>query len=514
MKRMSSAVPAQYAADTPVADDLSISAKPSHVPSDSMSARERFTTGIELALLRFREYLQFDARLLHRIAAALVGWTATLLLATRQYERAFRLLAKFHRGAYSKRLTSRTERMIRDAFAARDPRFFAMLDRHIAAVQMMPESANFWRDPRNMLGSAALVLKSPANGEKGVILLWYNHLFPLFARCFDVAEIVKQYHVVLEPTWSGYCDLNILCFCRYSAPVFVEANEPYDAAFLNAICTNLMRVPGSSNAWVDNRRLKPFHDTTKDIDVVMVAGWGAYKRHHRFFAALKQARSRGRRLRVLLLGYPIGWDKSRILRHARYYGVVDQIEIQENVPYSQMNGHLNRATLCVLWSRREGVNRAIVEAMHAGLPCVIRAGFNYGHPYAYINHLTGRLVAESDLPRVLRDLPNDYDADAVRSWVMENLSCEVTARALEDSIAANNGTPVEAWRGTIAIKVNELHSMEYFDIDQRADFSNDYDYLRTVLIQPGQNPACSPAASPGSMAFLNASLRERPSLGG
>jgi glycosyltransferase involved in cell wall biosynthesis len=463
------------------ADAVAGSAVQSPATAPPLSGRARLQTSWQLAKLRIKEYIQFDARMLHRFTSTAAGWTATALLAVGQYERAFKLLAKFHRGAYSQRLTERTERFIRRAYAARDPRFFAMLDRHVANVQQTPGTANFFADPLRMLGSAMLVLKSPSDGQKGVLALWYNHVMPLFAKFYDLERIAERYHLFLEPSWSGYCDLDFLVYTRLPGPVFVQAIEPHDVDFLNAIATNLRPVPCAANWWVDYRRMVPNPSVEKEFDVAMVAGWGEYKRHHRFFKGLAALRRQGRQLKVLLLGYSVGWSKDVIARHARYYGVSDQITMLEHVPYDEVNSQFNRAKVHVLWSRHEGFNRAIIEAMFAGLPCVLRDGFNYGYHYPYMNSQTGQFATEQALPTTLLEIADHWQDYSPREWVMENMTCQIATESLARTIATTLSDAEENWTGHIAVKINELHSMRYFDESLRGQFQDDYTFLATCL---------------------------------
>jgi glycosyltransferase involved in cell wall biosynthesis len=454
---------------------------------ETMSRTERCKIGIQLAELRTKEYLQFDARLLHAAGATTVGQLATLIAHSGQFERGFHLLGKLHRGAYSPRTTRLAERFVRSAIANRDPRLKSLIEDVVHNSSTSRQTANFFNDPLHMLGRAVLVLKSPSPGQKGVLILWYNHIFSLFARFFDVPRIMERYHLVLEPSWSGCCDLDILAYTQFPGPIFVQAFEPHDARFLTSISSNLVPVPTASNWWVDHQRLYPRSEIKKEFDVVMVAAWGDYKRHHQFFRALAKLRGKGRRLQVLLLGNPAGWSKEVILRHARYHGVRDQIVLKQGVPYDEVNAELNRAKVHVLWSRREGVNRAIIEAMFAGLPCVIREGFNYGYRYPYVNASTGCFASERSLPTVLDNIVSNYEHFAPREWVMENMTCEIATNRVARVIAETIGDDDDKWVGRLAVKINELSSMRYFDPSLRDRFLTDYDFLRTTLRKHDSN---------------------------
>src|SRR5439155_5009614 len=105
--------------------------------------------------------------------------------------------------------------------------------RHIESVSPSASTEKYFREPSQIFDFFALVLKSSRPNEKGVIVLEYNYIFPAFARLFDVARIAKKYHLVIEPTWSGYCTLDVLPYCQYESPIFVQAHEPRDAAFID-----------------------------------------------------------------------------------------------------------------------------------------------------------------------------------------------------------------------------------------------------------------------------------------
>ena len=106
-------------------------------------------------------------------------------------------------------------------------------------------------------------------------------------------------------------------------------------------------------------------------------------------------------MKVALAGYPGEYTQDEILQQARYYGVAEQIEMYERLSPEEVNLLYNRAKVNLLWSRKEGFNRAIIEGMLAGVPCIIRDQFNYGYHYSYINPQTGCFVGSGPLPERL-----------------------------------------------------------------------------------------------------------------
>lgn len=466
---------AEFAGEVPAPKEMAAAL------ASELAPGQRVALGLALLRLRLKEHLTSESVFAKRITG-LAGYTAARFLGACGLRRQeFLILSKLHRADCPGPANGRAERLAREAAAGSNPAVTALYRDHTEQVTATPRTAHFVKDPARLLGPVAMVLKSPAGGEKGVVLLQYSHTFPLFASKFDLDRITARYYLVLEPDWSGYCDVNVLSYSRYPSPVFVQAYEPRDAALIAATRSNLVAVPTSTNWWVDHRLFRPLPDVRKDMDVVMVAGWGAYKRHHRFFAALGRLRRDGRRLRVLLLGYPIGLTREDILRRAAYYGVADQLELHEWIPYEEVNGYINRARVNVIWSRKEGVNRAIIEGMFAGVPCLVRDGFNYGFRYPYINPQTGEFASERGLSERLLWMIDHASEFAPRQWVSAHMSCQRATEILSAAIGNTAAARSEPWSGGLAVKVNKLHAMVYWDPWEAQRFEPDYAFLRSTI---------------------------------
>lgn len=439
----------------------------------------------DLAKLRMKEYLEFDSAAV-RTGVGVTGLAAGLgLFAAGYTQRGFDILSKLHRSACPDWVARRVERVVRDAARPGQPDTHPLRRVYAEYVEGSAPSAateKFFMDPGRLLGSLVLVLKSPGPNERGVLLIKYSHVFPLFAKLFDVEAIAKRYYLVLEPSWCGYCSLDVLCYSRYRFPVFVQAHEPRDAAFIKAIDSNLVPIPTSPSSWVDHRVFKPDPDVQKDIDVLMIASWADFKRHHRFFTVLRRLKDSGLRPRVALLGYPAGRTQETIQERAAVAGVDDLLEIREWVPPEEVGRFLNRAKVNVVWSRREGGNRAVIEGMFAGVPCVMRVGHNYGHHYPFINSQTGCFSSENALPDVLRRMIASHTQFAPRDWTMANVSCQNATAVMGEVIRKVAAREGEAWTQPLAVKVNRLHTMAYWDETDNGRFREDYAHLRSVIV--------------------------------
>jgi hypothetical protein len=352
-------------------------------------------------------------------------------------------------------------------------------DRFLASVSI----AHPHERASNLVGTRLLVLKSPAANERGVIIIDYNYAFAVFARSCDLPTLARRYYLVLEPSWVGYCTPEILVYSRLADPVFVQTNELPDIKLLQGVSPNLIPVPTVSNWWIDYRAIQPAADVRKEFDLSIVSSWMVFKRHARVFAALGRLRRRGVRLRALLVGYPIpgGLTRDDIYRQAQYFGVSDQIEIRENIPFAQVATELSRSKCHVVWSRREGSNKAIIESMLADVPSILRAGFNFGQHYPYINSHTGCFADEQSLPEKLLYLAEHYTEFSPRSWILQHMTPQIATRILNDTIrqlALANG---ESWTTDLVVKTKQLQRASYWDPADELRFAADYAFVRSLL---------------------------------
>ncbi|MFO0811526.1 MAG: glycosyltransferase [Gemmataceae bacterium] len=450
-------------------------------PATPLGYRRRQALRWAVLKARVNEYLAFDAAVLQALVGSVGLVAAWVLGAVGRTRQSFALLSKLHRADFLSWANRRAERLAQAAAAGTPHPLLDAYRDHVERTPPGPTTAKFFDDPTRLFGSMATVLKSPSGGEKGVLVLNYGYVYAMFLKLFDADRVTSRYHLVLEPSWCGFCDANILSYGRLGVPVFVQSGEPRDTAFLQRLGSNLVAVPVAGNWWVDHRVFRPMPGVAKDADVVMVAGWAGYKRHFAFFDALRRLRIRGVKLRAVLIGYPVGSTMAEVRDLARLYGVADQVECYERLTPAEVNRHMNRARVNLLWSRREGFNRVIVEGMFAGTPCVLRAGFNYGHPYPYINEYTGRYATETGLPDTLLTMVERADRFDPRSWVMANMTCQKGTELLGRAIGEKAVELGQPWSGGLAVKVSYLSGMGYWDEADRMRFDGDYAFLRSAI---------------------------------
>jgi glycosyltransferase involved in cell wall biosynthesis len=214
----------------------------------------------------------------------------------------------------------------------------------------------------------------------------------------------------------------------------------------------------------------------------MVAAWADIKRHWRVFRALGRLARRGHRMKVALVGYRYDRSMADIAALARHFGIGDQVELHEYIPPEAVNALLARSKVHVLWSRRECANRAIIEAMLANVPVIVRKDMTFGFPYPYINAQTGRFVAERDLEEAILDMVQHRDAYAPRDWVLANMTCEKASMALEEHLERAARTAGERWTSGLTVKTSGLYGMQYYVPSERNRFDADYQFLESALV--------------------------------
>ena len=193
-----------------------------------------------------------------------------------------------------------------------------------------------------MLKNLAIVVASAESGAgRGVIIINYNYAFPLFAQQYDLRDR-SRYHIVLEPSWSGYCTEDVLCYTGLCPnAVFVQGYERRDREFIDAwepisLASRCPRTGGSTAA--SSLRFRPWKGTSI-LSWPPVGPTSAPSSVLSSPAGIAPQRSPPASACV---GYPAGSTLTEIKRRAEWYGVSDQIEFHEFVPQAKVAELMNR----------------------------------------------------------------------------------------------------------------------------------------------------------------------------
>ncbi len=287
--------------------------------------------------------------------------------------------------------------------------------------------------------------------EKGVVYVMFTPTLRALLKLYDYREILRRYYLVLEPSWAGYCDAEILCLCNQTDdPVYVCATEKTDFDFLNRLSTNLVPLSFGASNWPDPDVFKPL-GLSKKYDAVMVAVWGSYKRHHLLFKAIDCLKPMP--FLLALVGVPYKSSRRSIEELLHYYGIADQVDLFENLNQAQVNEILNQSKVNVLLSKKEGSNRSIFEGFFADVPGIVLED-NIGVNKSYINTFTGMLIKEHELADTLRQFSLGALHFTPRAWAMENISPTLTTASLNETIKAHAIRSGKPWTEDIAEHVN------------------------------------------------------------
>lgn len=291
----------------------------------------------------------------------------------------------------------------------------------------------------------SLVLKQAlSTGERGVLLVQFEYnWFRLLAQVPRWEEIEKRYDVIWGTSWSP-TDFVLLDWIlqRSNGPVVVLPSHPLDAKRFS-IFDPRIRCPSvlSASDWLDPTCFDPLPWYERDIDILMVANWAPFKRHHELFNAL---RSMPNSLRVVLVGQPeAGHTLHDIQKLAADLRVPQALEFHERLPVEEVHQLQCRAKTALILSRREGSCVAAVEALFAGAALGMRADAHVG-ALSYVNEHTGKRFTPGKLADELPDfLENARHLDP-RRWAEDHITCHHAGKKLNDfmkNLSLERGLP-------------------------------------------------------------------------
>jgi hypothetical protein len=293
-----------------------------------------------------------------------------------------------------------------------------------------------------------LVMKPPVGDrEKGVLFVSFEkEWFKLLLRC-DLREFARRYDLVVSPSWSPHSLLNYAFAANYPGTVFSLLCHPSDTDTLPRVAPNVVAVPLYASSWVHPDLFRPLPRGERDIDLIMVANFAKFKRHHALFTALRKMPPG---LRVLLIGQDQDGRTADTIRGlARCYAVEGRFALEANVPYSGIPPALCRARASLILSRREGSCVVVAESLFADTPVALLGKAQIGSR-AFINAATGRFLAERDLAGQLTDFLARADDYRPRRWAEANISCFESTRRLNEQLRGHALASGQAWTEDVA----------------------------------------------------------------
>jgi glycosyltransferase involved in cell wall biosynthesis len=308
------------------------------------------------------------------------------------------------------------------------------------------EFAPDYADPR--LYKAAILKPYVGPREKGVLFISFETLWIRLLRPANYRELAERYTIVVQPSSSPpHVIFNYAFPALFPGPVFTLISNPNDVAVFPRMSSNLVTVPLYASSWVNPEMFQPLPKAERSWDLLMVANFAKFKRHHAFLGAL---RSLPGQTRVLLIGQnQDGRDADTIRATARWYGVADRFTLRSNQPYREVVRAFCQARASVVLSKREGSCVAIVESMFADAPAAMLRDAGIGSR-AFINDQTGRFLDEATLARDLAEFVRDANRYQPRAWAEQNITCWHSSQVLNDVLKSKALELGQDWTVDIA----------------------------------------------------------------
>ncbi|HME10261.1 MAG TPA: glycosyltransferase [Bryobacteraceae bacterium] len=266
----------------------------------------------------------------------------------------------------------------------------------------------------------AVVLKPwVSERERGVAFVSFEYQWARIMGIRNLPEFARRYALVIAPSWSPPHTIETTLFpvLYPDSQIFSIISNVMDIKILPRLSKKFRVVPLYSSNWVNPDLYPKVPFAEKDIDIVMLAGFGIYKRHFALFQALRELPSS---VKVVLVGQQVaGRTAQTLFDEARLYGVQDRFELRENVSDEEVTRTLARAKLSIILSNQEGSCVAVVESMFADTPVGIYEDAIIGSG-AFINQHTGRFFKREGLGAQLREFLAAAPAYTPRKWVIEN----------------------------------------------------------------------------------------------
>jgi glycosyltransferase involved in cell wall biosynthesis len=318
---------------------------------------------------------------------------------------------------------------------------------HLDAARLdWTEFFSDFSDPR--VHKAAILKPYIGQREKGVLFISFEGQWIKLLRPANFRQLAERYTTIVAPSYSPpHVLVNYAFAVLFPGPVFTLISSPNDLAVFPRISPNLVVVPLYASSWVNPDLFQPLPKAQRSWDLLMVANFAKFKRHHALFAAL---RTLPRDLRILLIGQnQDGRDADTIRETARWYGVEGRFTLRSNQPYGEVVNAFCQSRATVVLSKREGSCVAIAESLFGDAPAAMLRDAGIGSR-AFINDQTGRFLDDQTLARDLAEFVRDSDRYQPRAWAEQNISCLHSSRILNDLLKAKSLETGQKWSRDIA----------------------------------------------------------------
>ena len=337
----------------------------------------------------------------------------------------------------------------------------------------------------------SVLLLKPAGpgGEKGVLFAGNEIPWPDLADAARRTPLLERYDLVALSAWSPPKYEKLAQFIGTSRdPVLVGISNPDDMTGYALLAPAIVPIPLMASDWLNPEDFSPRPRSERDIDILMVAGWGRYKRHWLLFQALRDL---PHTLNVVLIGRASGGRTvDHVRAEARMFDVRQDLTYLTDVPIHEVYAYQGRARVSVILSGREGACVAVTESFFADTPVAVMSDAHIGSK-VHINAETGMLLSRDGLGRQVARFLEASDAFRPRAWAIANISCERSSARLNELLrqrAIGAGRP---WTADLAPLFRRYFVPRYLRPSDegmlasgRADLRDRYD---VTLVPPDEN---------------------------
>ena len=287
--------------------------------------------------------------------------------------------------------------------------------------------------------SKTAILKTRSPGEQGVVFISFESQWQKLLALGPerLAAFAQDYQLVLAPTWSPPHSVVNLVFPRlFPGALPCTISHLDDLTTLPRLHPSYQPLRLFASSWVNPSLYQPRPRGDRDIDVVMIANFGRYKRHHVLFSALASI-PQDQRPKVTLIGQPHGRRSAEVLqREMAAYGVQNSITLRSRISDAEVVDTLCRSKTALITSLREGSCVAVVEAMMADTPVALLESAHIGSS-AFLNKHTGRWIDERRLHAELPAFIAESGQYSPRSWLLDHgVHCHASTEILNSALRA------------------------------------------------------------------------------
>lgn len=277
---------------------------------------------------------------------------------------------------------------------------------------------NWYSESETEISKGIVIKPYVSEHEKGVIYVSFEKHLVRLLNSSDFEKLQKQFLIIFAPTWSPPHSPALYAMPRLLEDgLFTTISNIKDIAFMENISDRLHKLERYASSWVntDNFKTKPTDE--KDIDLLVIANFGKFKRHFSLFKALSEMATP---IKVTLIGQdePDRTIES-VIKEAKLYGVEHMIDFAGPKNYEQISEYLSRSKTTAIFSKREGSCVVIVESIAANTPTAVFADAEIGSK-AFINEHTGILLDDKELGDQLFRFIAQSEQFNPKQWLLDS----------------------------------------------------------------------------------------------